>query len=522
MDMVRRLPWIAFTIASLSCSTSDEQPLAAADAGPADSAAADASPSCAGAVCDGACVIGGCDFAVTSVRGVVSTPDSPSSDWISGGAFFTVKGRGFAKGMKLFLGSGRAPVRVIDAETATLQSPPGPAGVVDVRIELAGKTGLTKAAFTYRTGTIEGESAWEKRTMAIPHADMPSVAMLADGRALVSGGLASIAPMTMTDRADLFSLDSRDTVPSAAPMHTARWNHATVSLLDGRAALIGASGVGAAPCCNSLIVDLFDPKTATFTQSKGPPSEAFQGPRAALLPDGRVLVLAYGAASAHVFDPETETFTTVAGAPTIDYWQEGPGLQYMTRLRDGRVLIVTGLGRDAWAFDGDTNTFAKVGKGPKAAIDAVLTLPDGRAIAVGGALTSGALSTATDAIEIFDPAAGVGFVPAPFKLTVPRMASASAVSRDGTVLAIGGATGEFPNRYGCGNGAPKELATATVDRIDPIGGTVKPFSALPEANDFLVAATLPDGSAIAAGGGVCGASQPYPYLYFRKAPPLPK
>jgi len=74
--------------------------------------------------------------------------------------------------------------------------------------------------------------------MAIPHADMPSVSVLMDGRALVSGGLSVIAPVTMTDRADLFSLDSKDTVATAGAMNTARWNHSTVTLLDGRAARV--------------------------------------------------------------------------------------------------------------------------------------------------------------------------------------------------------------------------------------------------------------------------------------------
>lgn len=185
------------------------------------------------------------------------------------------------------------------------------------------------------------------------------------------------------------------------------------------------------------------------------------------------------------------------------------------------MLIVTGLERDAYTFDADTDTFAKAGKGPKAGVDALLTLPDGRAIAIAGVLSSGAISKASDVVEIFDPASG-GFAPAPFKLTVPRMASASALSRDGSVLVIGGATGEFPNPYGCGSSAPAEMATAAVDRIDLVAGKVSSFSALPEPNDFLVTTTLLDGSALAAGGGVCGASKPYPYLYFRKAPQLPK
>ena len=478
----------------------------------------DAAPGCAGKVCSGVCVLGACEFAVTSIQGIAS---GAASDWVNGGAFFTVKGKGFAKGMKLFLGEGRAPVRVIDAETATMQAPPGPEGPVDVRVELPGRMSLSKGVFSYRSGPIEGLGPWEKRTMSIAHADMPAVSVLFDGRALVSGGLSSISPIVMTARADLFSLESKDTVATAGSMNTARWNHSTVTLLDGRVAVIGASGVGASPCCDSLVVDLFDPKTGTFTRAKGAPTDAFQGPRAVLLPDGRVLVLAYQAKAAHLFDPESETFTTVPGAPTIDYWQFGPGLQYLTRLRDGRALIVTGVGRDAWTFDVDSGAFTNVGKGPKAGVDALIALPDGRAIALGGAVTTGTTSLASDAVELFDPK-GSGFTVAPYKLTAPRLASAAALSRDGSVLVIGGATGSFPYPYGCGTTAAGEKATAAVDRVDPATGKVGAFPALPEPNDYLVATTLLDGSALAAGGGVCGASTPYPYLYFRKAPPLPK
>lgn len=516
--------FLVVSLVALGCSSSDPDPASPVDAATDSStdtgteASVDSAPTCAGTLCDGACVVGECGFAVTSIKGLAS---GAASDWVCGGAFFTLKGHGFAKGMKLFVGEGRAPVRVIDGETATMQSPPGLEGVVDVRVELAGKTGVTKGAFSYRSGPIDGDSPWEKRTMAVAHADMPAVAVLADGRALVSGGLSSISPIAMTDRADLFSLEAKDTVATSGVMNTARWNHSTVTLLDGRVAVIGASGVGASPCCDSLVVDLFDPKTNKFTRAKGTPTDAFQGPRAVLLPDGRVLALAYQAKTAHLFDPETETFTTVSGAPTIDYWQFGPGLQYLTRLRDGRALIVTGVGRDAWTFDVDTNTFTNVGKGPKAGVDGLLALPDGRAIAVGGALTSGAVSLASDAVELFDPK-GTGFTVAPYKLTAPRLASAAALSRDGSVLVIGGATGSFPYPYGCGSTAAGEKATAAVDRVDPVAGKVNTFAALPEPNDYLVATTLLDGSALAAGGGVCGASTPYPYLYFRKAPPLPK
>jgi hypothetical protein len=84
---------------------------------------------------------------------------------------------------------------------------------------------------------------------------------------------------------------------------------------------------------------------------------------------------------------------------------------------------------------------------------------------------------------------------------------------------IGGATGSFPIPYHCGD-ANRDLVTASVDRVDPAGGTVSTFPPLPEPNSYLVAATMLDGSVVAGGGAVCGANEPYPYLYFRQALPL--
>jgi len=469
--------------------------------------------------CDDACVVGTCDFAVTSVTPAASASVGSASDWVSGGTFFTLSGHGFQKGMRVFLGDGRAPVRVIGAEHATIQAPPGPAGVVDVRIELGSQTSTSRGLFEYVAASIESSAPWEKRTMSSAHADVPSLSILFDGRALVTGGYVSFSPDTTSAAGHLFSMTSGTTAPTQNLMHTERWNHVSITLLTGKTAIFGAAGVGTGACCDSLIVDIFDPSTNTFTKSAAVPAERFQGPRAVMLVDGRVLILSYMTSAAQIYDPETDSFTTVHGAPPIDYYQI-TGYQYLTRLRDGRVLIVLGQNRDAWLFDSDVGTFSKVGKGPAAGPDGLHTLPDGRVIAVGGStVVDGSTSVATATVEIFDPATGEGFAPAPYTLSLPRVVSTTALERDGSILVIGGATGSFPIPYTCGT-VVDDHVIAAVDQINPVSQTVTSFAPLPEPNSYLVAGTLLDGSVVAAGGALCGVGQPYPYLYFRPAPPI--
>ncbi len=496
------------------------------EAGPPDAAAGDAPSSCpTGSVeCSGACVVGACAFAVTSID-----PVSPSvggaRDWVNGGTFFVLHGNGFAKGMHVLLGDGRAAVRVADAQTATIQAPPGAAGTVDVTISLGSATGITKGAFTYLQGSVDATTPWSKVNTSSVHGDVPAVAITSDGRALVTGGLVAAnyaqSAYTFTEVGDLFSLAAPSmTVPAASTMHTQRWNHSMVTLLTGQTMVVSAAGVSTWPTTDSKVVDLFDPSTNSFVLSKATPLEGFQGGRSILLVDGRVLVTSYAETTAEIYDPDSDSFSAVPGAPSIAYYQE-QGYFYLARLRDGRVLLTAGQGAHAYLFDSDAGTFTDAGPGPAPGPDGVFTLPDGRVVAVGGSVVGGLTGSASAEVWIFDPKAGGGFVKAGYSLLAPRAVSATAMQRDGSILVVGGSTGTFPAPYTCGASNANENVTAQVDRVDPVLGTVTPFAALPEPNSYVVAATLLDGSVVVAGGGICGATAGatlYPYVYFRQAP----
>ena len=127
--------------------------------------------------------------------------------------------------------------------------------------------------------------------------------------------------------------------------------------------------------------ELYDPVTGTFSYATpGVPCNASRGP-AALLRDGRVLVLCLepdGRAGAAIYDPVAEAYaaagprvTTNAGAATV--------------LSDGRVLIT---GQGLWAsvdpaeiYDPATNTFRRLSSRTNPnPYDAVLRLSDGRVL----------------------------------------------------------------------------------------------------------------------------------------------
>ncbi len=452
--------------------------------------------------CDSACVeTSSCSFAVTG--------SDPLEGWQTGGDWVVLHGHGFADGMKVFIGDGRAPTLVLDPQTARIKTPPGPAGDQDIRIDLNGTTATLKKGFHYSAGGLK--QPWVQKPMQKVRGEDPAVAVMQDGRVLIAGGT-TVPDQTADalDTAEIFDRPTEKVTPAKGSMSTPRWQDSAVTLLDGRVLVVGGACHSDMSACNgdATLADLFDPKTDTFTPTASKLNVARVYPRTALLPDGRVFIASANDPSVEIYDPKTDSFKQIAHTQPHKYG-------FVVRLRDGRVLIGAGDGGETHCelFDPDTDTFSDTGAlNQGRSMLTAHTLPDGRVIVIGGSsVSAGGINTPLDSMEAYDPTAGT-WSTLPYKLGTARTWHASALVLDGTIIVAGGYTVQ----------GQCDSLSDTVDQVDPVAGTVTPFATLPNKNTEWNAVTLLDGSIIGVGGGACGTATALPDLDFLPGDPTPQ
>jgi hypothetical protein len=164
---------------------------------------------------------------------------------------------------------------------------------------------------------------------------------LNDGNVLVTGGLRDYPEKNqVTAEAEIYDAKA-GTWRMTAPMHVARRAHGAVLLTDGRVLVAGGSSGGFEASRQLDSVEIFDPKTETWTLV-APLHEARWGPTIDLLQNGKVLVTGGGISplgarrSAELFDPQQGTWSD---AGNLSQARSG---HRSIQLRDGRVLIVGG------------------------------------------------------------------------------------------------------------------------------------------------------------------------------------
>ncbi|MGE5182260.1 MAG: IPT/TIG domain-containing protein [Acidobacteriota bacterium] len=449
--------------------------------------------------CSSVCVqTSDCAFSVTHV--------DPAEGFINGGAYLTLTGSGFAKGMQVFIADGRAPVSVTSPTSARIVTPPGPFGLQDVKIQLAGTAAVLPAAFDYRTAGLE--MTWEQKPLQVVRGEDPALAVLQDGRVLVAGGTTvPDSAANALDTAEIYDPTTDLVTPAANKMSTPRWHDGAITLLSGKVLVVGSTCGDPATCPgDGTLADLFDPTTNTFTPTSHKLNRPRYYVRAALMPDGRVFISSMNDATIEIYDPDTDSFLLLDHAQTHVFG-------FAVRLRDGRILLGGGDGgtRAAELFDFDSDTITPAN--PLVQGRSMLTahvLPSGKVAVIGGASSSaGGIMDPMASIELFDPATAT-FTTAGYQLATPRCWHASALVRDGTMLVMGGYTVSMQ----CNS------SVASVEQIDPVAGTVTAFPTLPNTNTEWTAVTMLDGSIVGVGGGACGTTMALPDIDFLKGAPI--
>jgi len=449
--------------------------------------------------CDNICVeTSSCALSVTQVV--------PAGGFQNGGEFITLHGHGFAAGMKVFIEKGRAPVRVLDAQTARIVAPPGPVGMQDVAIDIGGNSAILHQGYSYRSAGLE--TAWEQKPLTKVRGEDPGLGVLQDGRVLVAGGtIVPDDPTMALNTAEIYTRSSDSVALAANTMSTPRWQNSVVTLLTGKALVVGgASFLGGSPTGSGTAADLFDPATNMFAPTANPLNMPRYYTHAVLMVDGRVFISSANDGSVEIYDPDMDKFTLITHTPTHTFGS-------VVRLRDGRVLLFGGDGGNQAAelFDADTNTFTTTGNMVQGrSMLTAHTLPDGHVLAIAGAsMNAGSITTPLTAIDVYDPVNG-GWTTAAYALTTGRAWHASALVRDGTILVMGGYT--MPS---C------DSSVALVESIDPVAGKVTAFPMLPNTNTEWTAVTLLDGSVLGVGGGACGTTMALPDIDFLAGAPIP-
>jgi hypothetical protein len=224
--------------------------------------------------------------------------------------------------------------------------------------------------------------------------------LLTDGTVLVAGGHRNAGPddpgngEVPAKSAERFD-PATGKFQATGDMATARIGHTATRLADGKVLIAGGTHG------NSILrsTEIYDPKSGTF--AAGPDMTA---PRsdftATLLGDGRVLMTGGTKnantlevqASAELFDPATGKFTAT-GSMSVARVQHSAAL-----LKDGRVLVVGGASKKSETFDPQTGKFSPAGELLEPILGLLATaLPDGRVLVVP------TWNGAQEKPEVFDP-----------------------------------------------------------------------------------------------------------------------
>ncbi|HEX8796149.1 MAG TPA: kelch repeat-containing protein [Polyangiaceae bacterium] len=395
----------------------------------------------------------------------VEVYDPVAGQFASTGSFVTPRYQALAAALQdgtvLFAGGGR-----IDNDCPAMDCD-APLDTAEIYDPAAGRFRLT--AGTMSVGRLSG-----------------AVAVLGDGRVLVTGGVTGACPQQTcpppTATAEIydpttgsFSMTNSMSVPRAL--------HTTTTLVSGKVLVVGGVDANGNPRASA---ELYDPMTGVFTATKGAPAAARASHDAVLLPSHEVLIVGGvgdngNVSAAELYDPQSETFSWAnPGAPN----RTSPTL---TLLPNHQLLLAGGIEDSTPSFSAElldpaTGQFSPTGSLAVARTHATATLlSSGRVLVAGG--RDPANNPTADAEE-YDPQSGR--FTAAGKLFLARAGHTATLLPTGNVLLAGGSASAG--------------LTTSVELFDASKGTFSAIGHLQVARVHHSAALLSSGQVVVAGG----------------------
>ena len=272
--------------------------------------------------------------------------------------------------------------------------------------------------------------------------------LLASGQVLITGGFSSaVFPSPALNTAELYDPSTNAFTTLAGTMRSGRTNHTATRLPDGRVLLTGGQDNNNGDGRNSA--ELYDPSTQTFTAVAATMTSPRGGHAAALLPDGKVLLMggfnnsSVALNSAELFDPATQTFTALASTMAsrrADF--------RAISLPDGKVLLTGGdssgiVFNSAELYDPTTRTFSAISATMTSVreVHAMSLLPSGLVLITGGGAIGSAFPATgvfLDTAELYDPSTQT-FTAVAARMTSSRGGHTQTLLASGAILLTGGA-----------------------------------------------------------------------------------
>jgi N-acetylneuraminic acid mutarotase len=350
--------------------------------------------------------------------------------------------------------------------------------------------GIVRARVTAsQSGIAEG---WLVAAGMTTLRSLHTATMLPNGKVLVAGGDDNGGHATAS--AEIYDPVAGKWT-AAASMTVPRTSHTATLLHNGTVLVAGGSGgTAAADASDQASAEIYDPVSGTWTATVRMTSARIYH-TATLLPNGTVLaaggmggtvgVAVDIQASAEVYDPVEGTWTET-GRMTVSR-----NYHTATLLPNGTVLLVGGEGgyytpgtTSAEIYDSVSGAWTATGSMTTARyLHTATLLPNGAVLVAGGFNQIGGAAAYFASAEIYDPAAGTWRVTG--NMTTARCCHIAALLPDGTVLVAGG-------------GGPEELSSAEI--YDPGAASWTFTASMITARGNYTATLLPNETVLAAGG----------------------